>query len=172
MGKIKKKKEIWGGLRGLWDPCHWTLRMTYDFINYDTDYTCVWDDLNSLVKLHYFHFAFLENCVYEKQKKSIKDQRHFCSNTFFKVFANYFYFYFLYGWIAGGWEAHFRNYRHYVIYVPSAPWTDYPIPLTRHWLTQVKIHSLAKWIAVSGNRTAIACEAMKVHDHYIPRCLF
>ena len=29
--------------------------------------------LNSLVKLHYFQFAFLENCVYKKQKKSIKD---------------------------------------------------------------------------------------------------
>ena len=40
-------------------------------------------------KLHYFQFAFLENCVYKKQKKSIKDQRNFCSNTFFNVFANF-----------------------------------------------------------------------------------
>ena len=31
----------------------------------------------SLVKLHYFQFAFLENCVYKKQKKSIKNQRIF-----------------------------------------------------------------------------------------------
>ena len=46
----------------------------------------------SLVKLHYFQFAFLESCVkkhIKKQKKSIKDQRNFCSNTFFKVFANF-----------------------------------------------------------------------------------
>ena len=43
----------------------------------------------SLVKLHYFQFAFLENCVYKKQKKSIKDQRILCSNTFFNVFANF-----------------------------------------------------------------------------------
>ena len=43
----------------------------------------------SLVKLHYFQFAFLENCIYKKQKKSIKDQRNFCSNTIFKVFANF-----------------------------------------------------------------------------------
>ena len=43
----------------------------------------------SLVKLHYFQFAFLENCVYKKQKKSIKDQRNLCSNTFFNVFINF-----------------------------------------------------------------------------------
>ena len=43
----------------------------------------------SLVKLHYFQFAFLENYVYKKQKKSIKDLRSFCSNTFFIVFANF-----------------------------------------------------------------------------------
>ena len=43
----------------------------------------------SLVKLHYFQFAFLENCAYKKQKKSIKDQRIFCSNAFFKVFTNF-----------------------------------------------------------------------------------
>ena len=42
----------------------------------------------SLVKLHYFQFAFLENWAYKKQEKSIKDQRNFFSNTFFKVFAN------------------------------------------------------------------------------------
>ena len=42
----------------------------------------------SLVKLHYFQFVLLENCVHKKQKKSTKDQRNFCSNTFFKVFAN------------------------------------------------------------------------------------
>ena len=27
-------------------------------------------------------------CVYKKQKRSIKDQRNFCSNAFLKVFAN------------------------------------------------------------------------------------
>ena len=48
-----------------------------------------WSLSYSLVKLHYFQFAFLENCVYKKQKKSIKDQRNFCSNTFFQVFANF-----------------------------------------------------------------------------------
>ena len=42
----------------------------------------------SLVKLHYFKLAFLENCVCKKQKKLIKDQTNFCSNTLFKVFAN------------------------------------------------------------------------------------
>ena len=29
-----------------------------------------------------------ENCVYDKQKKSIEDQRKFPPSTFFKVFAN------------------------------------------------------------------------------------
>ena len=43
---------------------------------------------DSLVKFHYFQLAFLENCLYKKQKKSKKDQRNFCSNTFLKVFAN------------------------------------------------------------------------------------
>ena len=42
---------------------------------------------------------------------------------------------------------------------PSAPWTDYSISLTRHGLTRAKVHSLAKWITVSGNRTAISCVA-------------
>ena len=42
----------------------------------------------SLVKLFYFQLGFLENCVYKKEKKSIKDQRNFCSNIFFKVFSN------------------------------------------------------------------------------------
>ena len=42
----------------------------------------------SLVKLLHFQPCFLENCVYKKEKKSIKDQRNFCSNIFFKVFAN------------------------------------------------------------------------------------
>ena len=37
--------------------------------------------IGSFVKLHYFQFAFLENCVNKKQKKSKKDQRNFCSNT-------------------------------------------------------------------------------------------
>ena len=45
--------------------------------------------LSSLVKLHSFQFTFLENCVHKKQKKSIKKQRDFCSNSFFKVFANF-----------------------------------------------------------------------------------
>ena len=31
---------------------------------------------------------------------------------------------------------------------------------------RAKVHSLARWIAVSGNRTAIACVAIEVHDHY------
>ena len=41
--------------------------------------------INSLVKLHYFQLSLLKNSVYKKQKKSIKDQRNFCLNTFFKV---------------------------------------------------------------------------------------
>ena len=47
-------------------------------------------DKNLLIisKTPLFQFAFLEDCVYKKQKKSIKDQRNFCSNTFFKVLAN------------------------------------------------------------------------------------
>ena len=47
------------------------------------------DHNDSLVKLHYFQLTFLENCVYKKQKKSIKDQKNFYSNTFFKVFTNF-----------------------------------------------------------------------------------
>ena len=71
----------------------------------------------------------------------------------------------VYGWIAWGWEAHFRICRHYVN-VLSAPWTNYPISLTRPGLTRAKVSSLAKWIAVGGNRTAIACVAIEVYDHY------
>ena len=35
-------------------------------------------------------------------------------------YTNYFitFYLFLYGWIAGGWEAHFRNYRHFVSQCP------------------------------------------------------
>ena len=39
--------------------------------------------MNPLFSVH-----FLENCVYKKQKKSIKYQGNYCSNTFVKVFAN------------------------------------------------------------------------------------
>ena len=49
-----------------------------------------WKRTYSLVKLHYSQFTFLETCIYKKQKKSIKDQRNFCSSTSFKVFANFF----------------------------------------------------------------------------------
>ena len=45
----------------------------------------LWLSCGCLVKLHYFQLTFLENCVCKKQKKSIKDERNFCSNTFFKV---------------------------------------------------------------------------------------
>ena len=31
---------------------------------------------------------------------------------------------------------------------------------------RAKVYSLAKWIAVSGDQTAIACVAFKVDDHY------
>ena len=55
---------------------------------YQTYYVKV-SSLGSLVKLYYFKFAFLENCTYKKQKKSIKDQRKFCSNIFFKVLDNF-----------------------------------------------------------------------------------
>ena len=48
----------------------------------------VFFSLFSLVKLHYFQLAFLENCVHKKQKESILYQRNFCSKTIFKVFAN------------------------------------------------------------------------------------
>ena len=50
----------------------------------------VWFYFNSLVKLPIFSacFILLYNCVYKKQKKSIKYRRNFCSKTFFKVFAN------------------------------------------------------------------------------------
>ena len=39
---------------------------------------------DSLVKLHYFQFAFLENCVYKKQKKSIRVKGIFVQTHFFK----------------------------------------------------------------------------------------
>ena len=44
----------------------------------------IWNLMNiiSLVKLHYFQLAFVENCVYKKQKRSTKHQWNFCSNTF------------------------------------------------------------------------------------------
>ena len=80
-----------------------------------------------------------------------------------KIFNDICHVYGIYGWIAWGWEAHFRNYRHYIY---QAPWTDYPISLTRHGLTRTKAHSFAKWIAVSGNRTAITCVVIEVHVHY------
>ena len=33
--------------------------------------------------------SFLDNCVCDKQKKTIKDQREFPPNAFFKVLANF-----------------------------------------------------------------------------------
>ena len=53
-------------------------------------------------------------------------------------------FYILYGWFAEGWEAHYPNYRHYVSC--NVPRIDYPTSLARHGLTQVKVHSFAKWL--------------------------
>ena len=49
-----------------------------------------WNIIYSFSKTRFFQFAFLENCIVhiKKQKKSIKYQSNFCSNTFFKVFAN------------------------------------------------------------------------------------
>ena len=61
-----------------------------------------------------------------------------------------FYFLFLYGWIAGRWEAHFRNYRHFVSQCPVS---------TLDWLSNFPHKAWVK-------RTAIACAAIEVHDHY------
>ena len=36
-----------------------------------------------------FSVCFSRELFYKKQKKSIKDQRNFCSNAFFKVFPNF-----------------------------------------------------------------------------------
>ena len=72
---------------------------------------------------------------------------------------------YLFGWVAGSLQAHFRNYRHFMTSVPSAPWTDYPIPLTKHGLTRAKVCSVAKWTAVSGNRTLVSCTGIKDDDH-------
>ena len=46
-----------------------------------------------------------------------------------------------------GWEAHFRNYRHYVS-VPSAPWTDYPFSLTK------QIRHLICWVVTINIKTS------------------
>ena len=60
----------------------------------------------------------------------------------------------------------FRNYRHFVSQCPVNTLHWLPnFSLTRHGLTQTKVHSLAKWIALSGKRTVIACVAIEVHDH-------
>ena len=69
------------------------------------------------------------------------------------------------GWITSGWEAHSSYYRHCVS-VLSAPWFDYPFSLTRHELTWAKVHSLAKWIAASGDWTVTACIAVADNIHY------
>ena len=42
----------------------------------------------SLVKLHYFQLAFVEYCVYKKQKRSTKHQMEFLFKHILKVFAN------------------------------------------------------------------------------------
>ena len=44
---------------------------------------------DSLVKLPIFQLSFKNNCVCNKQKKSIKGQRKFSPKAFFKVFANH-----------------------------------------------------------------------------------
>ena len=71
-----------------WNPLHcglvclWGIyiaRERWESVNWEVQH------INQfLVKLHYFQFVFIENCIYVKQKKSIKDQRNFCSNTFLK----------------------------------------------------------------------------------------
>ena len=44
---------------------------------------------NQFSKTPLFSARFSRDWLYKKQKKSLKDQKNFCSNTFFKVFANY-----------------------------------------------------------------------------------
>ena len=90
----------------------------------------------------------------------------------------------LFGWIAGSWEAHFRNYRHYVINVPSAPclacWTDYPISLTKTnessltregmgWPRQRFFHLLSEspWVGINLQLPVYQSRSMTT----IPRCL-
>ena len=72
----------------------------------------------------------------------------------------------VYDWIAWGWEAHFRNYRNYVSQYPVSTLDWLPNFPHKAWVDPGEVYSLAKWIAVSGNRTAIACAAIEVHDHY------
>ena len=79
--------------------------------------------------------------------------------------------YFLYGWIAGSWEAHFRNYRHFVSQYPVSTLDWLPNFPHKAWIDPRRFirFSLAKaikWIAVSRNQTALACVAIEVHDHY------
>ena len=83
------------------------------------------------------------------------------------LFLSLLYIYVYDGWIVWDWEAHFRNYRRYVIQCLELT-TQFP----SHGLTQAKVHSLAKWIAVSGNQTAMACVAIEAHDHYTMAPIF
>ena len=70
----------------------------------------------------------------------------------------------LYGWIAGGWEAHFRNYRHFVSQCPVSTLDWLPNFPHKAWVDPGE--GSFKWIALSGNRTVIACVAIEIHDHY------
>ena len=64
-----------------------------------------------------------------------------------------FYFLFLYGWIAGRWEAHFRNYRHFVSqcsvstldWLPNFPHKAWVDPGEGSFTCQVNRRELSVW---------------------------
>ena len=76
----------------------------------------------------------------------------------------------------GGWEGHYRNYRHYVSLCSVTPEhlkTEgcHQFPSQRHMLTQPRVHSLVKWIAVrivesNRDRLAIQSKSMATINHF------
>ena len=107
--------------------------------------------------------SWIVNSIIRNLKQIVKFK--FLVHNFFRCLKMASYAAYVYGWIAWGWEAHFCNYRHYVSQCPVST-LDWLPNFPHMGLTWAKVHSLAKWIAVSGNRTAIACVAIEVHDHY------
>ena len=83
---------IWAFCLPMVNTGYWTqvvrFAIPFPHIQKSFEFNSIACSIYSLVKLHCFQFSFLENCMCNKQKKSIKDQRNFSFDAFFKVFAN------------------------------------------------------------------------------------
>ena len=113
-----------------------------DFVN-----MIFWSGKYAVLLLNKFLKGFNETTAsvymeYIKEIKCTKEKKR----TIFQFWILDFFF--LFGWIAGAEKPILEIID---TLCPSAPWTDYPISLTRHGLTWAEVHSLANespWVGI------------------------